>query len=53
MVALFSEHLPLRSEARERPRQEEAGWRWPRWLAGGLAVAALGYGLRERKLLGV
>jgi protease I len=52
MVALFAEHLPPRSEAQERPR-EEAGWRWPRWLAGGLAVAALGYGLRERKLLGV
>jgi protease I len=51
MVALFSQHLPS-SEARERPR-EEARWRWPRWLAGGLAVAALGYGLRERKLLGV
>jgi len=51
MVALFCEHLPHAAEARQRPR--EPGWRLPRWLAGGLALAALGYALRERRLLGV
>lgn len=50
LVALFAEHLP-HAQARQQP--QETGWRWPRWLAGGLALAALGFGLRERKLLGV
>jgi protease I len=50
MVALFEEHLP-HAAARRQPR--ESRWHWPRWLAGGLALAALGLGLRERKLLGV
>ena len=50
MVALFAEHLP-HTQAQARPR--ESRWRLPRWLAGGLALAALGYGLRERKLQGV
>lgn len=49
MVSLFAEHLPL-AQHRERPKQ--AGG-WLRWLAGGMAVAALGYGLRGRKLLSV
>jgi protease I len=49
MVSLFAEHLSrsLRQEARKEARP------WLRWLMGGLAVAALGYGLKERKLLGV
>jgi protease I len=47
MVELFAEHLP-HTQARQRP--QESGWRLPRWLAGGLALAALGYGLRRRTL---
>ena len=49
MLTLFAEHLP---HAAARARPQETRWRLPRWLAGGLALAALGYGLRERKLLG-
>jgi protease I len=48
MVALFAEHLPHGAAQQAPPAR-----RWPRWLAGGLAAAALGFGLRERKLLGV
>jgi protease I len=46
MVQLFAEHLP-RPELRERPKEAR---RWPRWLAGGLALAALGLGIRGRRL---
>ncbi len=49
MVALFAEHLP---HVGVRAQPQETGWRLPRWLAGGLALAALGFGLRESKLLG-
>jgi protease I len=49
MLSLFAEHLPLPS--RREALQE--GRPWLRWLMGGLAVAALGYGLKERKLVGV
>jgi protease I len=49
MVSLFAEHLPV-SLRQEAPQE---GRPWLRWLMGGLAVAALGYGLRERKLVGV
>ena len=52
MVALFAEHLP-HAEARARTREAESRWRLPRWLVGGLALALLGYGLKERKALGV
>ncbi|MDY7226787.1 type 1 glutamine amidotransferase domain-containing protein [Hyalangium rubrum] len=49
MVALFAEHLPVEAKTRvpERPSK-----RWPRWLAGGMALAALRYGLRGRRLIG-
>jgi len=49
MVSLFAEHVPA-SQPQE-PRKEARSWR--RWALGGLAVAALGYGLKERKLVGV
>lgn len=49
MISLFVEHRPHV----HRAEPEKEARRWPRWLAGGLAVAALGYGLRERRLLGV
>lgn len=49
MVELFAEYLPARPMTRHPAEPKR---RWPRWLAGGLALAALGYGLRERKLLG-
>ncbi|WP_224242261.1 type 1 glutamine amidotransferase domain-containing protein [Hyalangium gracile] len=49
MVSLFAEHLPA-SQLRERPKEARS---WLRWLAGGLAVAALGYKLRERGALAV
>lgn len=48
MVELFAEHLPTR--ATERPREAR---RWLRWLAGGLAVATLGYRLNQRVPLSV
>lgn len=46
MVALFAEHLPA-SQAQERPKVARP---WLRWLLGGLAVATLSYGLKERKV---
>jgi protease I len=49
MVSLFAEHLPL-SQRQEAPQE---GRRWLRWVLGGFAMAALGYGLKERKLVGV
>jgi protease I len=49
MVSLFAEHL-LTAGLQERPRE---GRHWLRWLAGGLAVAALGYTLRERGVLAI
>jgi protease I len=49
MVSLFAEHLP-RAKLQGRPRE---GWRWLGWLAGGLAVAALGYKLKERGALAI
>ncbi|MDC0713549.1 type 1 glutamine amidotransferase [Stigmatella sp. ncwal1] len=49
MTALFAEYLPQRT-----PRKRSILARhWPRWLLGGLTLAALGHGLRERRLLGV
>jgi protease I len=49
MVSLFADHLPT-AELQERPWE---GRHWLRWLAGGLAVAALGYKLRERGVLAI
>jgi protease I len=46
MVALFAEHLPA-SQVQERPKVARP---WLRWLLGGLAVAALSYALKERKV---
>jgi protease I len=46
MVSLFAEHLPA-SQAQERPKVARP---WLRWLLGGLAVATLSYGLKERKV---
>jgi protease I len=48
MISLFAEHLP-QARLRERPKESRG---WGRWLAGGLAIAALGLGLRGRKLVG-
>ena len=48
MVSLFAEHLP----AAQRQEAPQEGRPWLRWALGGLAVAALGYGLKERKLVG-
>jgi protease I len=48
MVSLFAEHLP----APPRPKTTQETRPWLRWTLGGLAVAVLGYGLRERKLVG-
>jgi protease I len=47
MVSLFSEHLPTEA------RRPQASRHWLRWLAGGLAVATLGYRLKPRVPLGV
>ena len=47
MVSLFAEHLPV-SQREEAPQE---GHPWLRWVLGGLAVAAVGYGLKERKLV--
>ncbi|ADO69580.1 type 1 glutamine amidotransferase domain-containing protein [Stigmatella aurantiaca] len=49
MTALFAEYLPQPKPRRIFTRTR----RWPRWLLGGLALAALGYGLRERQSLAV
>lgn len=46
MVSLFAEHLPA-AQARGRPKVARP---WLRWLLGGLAMATLGYGLKERKV---
>jgi protease I len=46
MVSLFAEHLPV-SQVQDRPQVTRP---WLRWLLGGLAVATLGYGLKERKV---
>lgn len=48
MVSLFAEHLPA-AQRQEAPKETRP---WLRWVMGGLAVAALGYGLKERKLVG-
>lgn len=48
MIELFAEHLPTR--AREQPTVAR---HWLRWLAGGLAVATLGYRIRQRLPLNV
>ncbi len=48
MVQLFAEHRP--TQARESSRQAR---HWLRWLAGGLAVATLGYNLKRRVPLSV
>jgi protease I len=42
MTALFAEHL-----AQRQPQAVKQARRWPRWVLGGLALAALGVGLRE------
>jgi protease I len=48
MVSLFAEHLP----ATPRPKITQEPRHWLRWALGGLAVAAVGYRLRERKVVG-
>lgn len=48
MVSLFAEHLP----ATPRPKISQESRPWLRWVLGGLAVAAAGYSLRERKVVG-
>jgi protease I len=46
MISLFAEHLPV-SQVQDRPQVARP---WLRWLLGGLAVATVGYGLKERKV---
>jgi len=47
MVSLFAEHVPVTS----RQEADTEARPWLRWVLGGLAVAAVGYGLKERKLV--
>nr|WP_224361701.1 type 1 glutamine amidotransferase domain-containing protein [Hyalangium versicolor] len=49
MVALFAEHLPV-AIPRESPKEARP---WLGWLVGGLAVAAVGLGVRARGALAV